>query len=178
MTTSGREVLDPGSMRIFAHLNPRGRAELVGGTTQRSPSKKRRATPLFKMSSLKQVMDSDSTKDHDTSLGLVRVVMLPMDIVDLVEEGLEEIWDLMVMQQVQSLQGVTAVSERMRQQSVKLKKTKKKPTEEGGKEAQGNEATEPEGEEAVEEVGEIAAEAGKEVAEVGEAITQDPPNKL
>ena len=43
----------------------------------------------------------DSTKDHDTNLTQAQVVMLPNDVVDLTMEGLEEIRDLLVMQQVQ-----------------------------------------------------------------------------
>ena len=43
----------------------------------------------------------DSTKDHDTSLALAQAVMLPKDVANLVEEGSKEIWDFMVMQQVQ-----------------------------------------------------------------------------
>ena len=42
----------------------------------------------------------DSTKDHDTNLTQAQVVMLPNDVVDLTVEGLEEIRDLLVMQQV------------------------------------------------------------------------------
>ena len=44
---------------------------------------------------------TDSTKDPDTSLALAQVVMLPKDVANLAKEGLKEICDLLVMQQVQ-----------------------------------------------------------------------------
>ncbi|XP_057460222.1 uncharacterized protein LOC130750653 [Actinidia eriantha] len=72
----------------------------------------------------KQVTVADSSRDHDTSLALAQAVMLPRDVVDLAEEGSEEIRDLLVMQQVQSLQ--SAISEQMMEQSVEIKKSKKK----------------------------------------------------
>ena len=40
---------------------------------------------------------ADFAKDHDTSLALAPAIMLPKDVVDLAEEGLEEIRDLLVM---------------------------------------------------------------------------------
>ena len=43
----------------------------------------------------------DSSKDHNTSLALVRIVMLPKVVVDLAEESSKAIKDLLVMQQVQ-----------------------------------------------------------------------------
>ncbi|GFY95433.1 hypothetical protein Acr_10g0008180 [Actinidia rufa] len=53
-------------------------------------------------------------------------VMFPNDVVDLYTECSEEIRDLLVMQQVQSLQGATTISDLMTQQSNELKKSKKK----------------------------------------------------
>ncbi|GFZ14413.1 hypothetical protein Acr_24g0006030 [Actinidia rufa] len=65
-------------------------------------------------------------KDHDTSLALAQAIMLSNDVIDLVEEGSEEIRYLLVMQQVQSLQKATAISEQMKEQSAKIKESKKK----------------------------------------------------
>ncbi|GFZ15656.1 homeodomain-like superfamily protein [Actinidia rufa] len=49
-------------------------------------------------------------------------IMLPKDVVDLAEEGSEVIRDLLVMQQVQR---ATTISERIKEQSVEIKKSKK-----------------------------------------------------
>ena len=48
----------------------------------------------------KQVMVDNSSKDHDTSLALMLVVMLLNDVVALFEENSEMIRDLLVMQKV------------------------------------------------------------------------------
>ncbi|GFY97709.1 hypothetical protein Acr_12g0002500 [Actinidia rufa] len=71
----------------------------------------------------KQVTVADFAKDYDTSLALKQVVMLSKDFADLVEEGSEDIRDLLVMQQVQR---GTTISERMKVQSSEIKKSKKK----------------------------------------------------
>ncbi|GFY99361.1 hypothetical protein Acr_13g0007620 [Actinidia rufa] len=68
---------------------------------------------------------ADSAKNHDTSLALARAVMLSKDVANLVKEGSEEIRDLIVMQQVQSLQRASATLKRM-EQSAEIKKSKKK----------------------------------------------------
>ena len=49
-------------------------------------------------------------KDHDTILALAQAILLSNDIADLEEEGLKEIWDLLVIQQVQvsSLTSITS----------------------------------------------------------------------
>ncbi|GFZ18529.1 hypothetical protein Acr_27g0002680 [Actinidia rufa] len=60
---------------------------------------------------------ADSAKYHDTNLALAQAVMLSKDIADLAKEGSEEIMDL--------LRG-TAISERMKEQSAEIKKSKKK----------------------------------------------------
>ena len=44
---------------------------------------------------------TDSAQDNDTSLALTQAAMLPKDVIDHAEEGSEEIWDLLMMQQVQ-----------------------------------------------------------------------------
>ncbi|GFZ11110.1 hypothetical protein Acr_22g0005080 [Actinidia rufa] len=74
----------------------------------------------------KQVMVVDSSKDHGTSLALSRAIMLPKDVANLIEVDSKEIRDLLVMQQVQSLQRASAISERMKEQSAEIKKSKKK----------------------------------------------------
>ena len=40
-------------------------------------------------------------KDHDTKLAQARAIMLSNDVTDLVTEGSEDIWDLLIMQQAQ-----------------------------------------------------------------------------
>ncbi|GFS40393.1 hypothetical protein Acr_00g0068280 [Actinidia rufa] len=47
----------------------------------------------------KQVTAADFAKDYDTNLAVARAVTMPKDVVDLTEEGLEEIRDLLMIQQ-------------------------------------------------------------------------------
>ncbi|GFS32147.1 hypothetical protein Acr_00g0021040 [Actinidia rufa] len=83
--------------------------------------------PKFSTAKLgKRVTVADSIKDHETSLALVHAVMLLKDVVDLAEEGSKEIKDLLIMQQVQSLQRAFAILERMKEQFVEIKKFKNK----------------------------------------------------
>ena len=110
--------------------------------------------PKFSIVELdKQVTMANSTKDPDTSLALAQEIMLLNNVADFTTEGSEEIRDLFVMQQVQvripaqwlyyfvvfrylatclicfvlqNLKRATTISERMKQQSSKLKKLKKK----------------------------------------------------
>ncbi|GFY85683.1 hypothetical protein Acr_04g0004210 [Actinidia rufa] len=141
----------------------------------------------------------DSTKDHDTNLALAQAIMLSKDVVDLMEKGSEEIQDLVAwdasyasatlaqnkavavgdqkdkaLQDLTELQAVTfhPVYEWVFNREID------RPAEEGGEEAQANEATELEGEVAAKEAGEVVAEVGEAAAKVGEAAAQDPPNKL
>ncbi|GFS29669.1 hypothetical protein Acr_00g0007740 [Actinidia rufa] len=65
----------------------------------------------------KQVTMVDSAKDHDTSLALAQAIMLPKDVANFMEEGSKEIRDL---------QRATAISERMKEQSTGINKSKKK----------------------------------------------------
>ncbi|GFY85854.1 hypothetical protein Acr_04g0005920 [Actinidia rufa] len=69
----------------------------------------------------KQVIMANSAKNHDTSLALTQVIMLPKDVADLVEKSLEKIHFLLLMQQ-----RATAISEQMKDQSTEIKKSKKK----------------------------------------------------
>ena len=55
--------------------------------------------PDFSIAELgKQVTMVDSAKDHDTSLALAWMVILPNDVADPAVEGSKEICDLLIMQ--------------------------------------------------------------------------------
>ncbi|GFY97893.1 hypothetical protein Acr_12g0004340 [Actinidia rufa] len=135
-----RAKAKPSSLEVPL-LDKRKGKELTGGPSKKSKKKAedeldlppffKRKTKLRKpaFSTIefgKQVTVVDSAKDRDASLALVQAVILPKDVVDLVEEGLEEICNLLVMQQVQSLQRAIAISERMKEQFAEIKKSKKK----------------------------------------------------
>ncbi|GFY91157.1 hypothetical protein Acr_07g0013530 [Actinidia rufa] len=74
----------------------------------------------------RQVMVADSSKDYDTSMALAHAVLLPTDVASLNEESSEAFRDLLVMQQVQR---ATILADCMKEQSVELKKAKKKVVE-------------------------------------------------
>ncbi|GFY94076.1 hypothetical protein Acr_09g0005220 [Actinidia rufa] len=79
-----------------------------------SPSLGRLEFSIFELG--KQVVTADSTKDHDTSLAFAWAVMLPKIL---------STWRMRAHRRSEIL-WVATVSERMKQQSAKLKRTKKK----------------------------------------------------
>ncbi|GFY84664.1 hypothetical protein Acr_03g0014380 [Actinidia rufa] len=93
------------------------RKELTAGPSKKSKKKARGyklgLPPFFEWEC--QVLKTEFSivklpKDYDTNLALVSTVMLPKDVTDLIEEGLKEIRDLLMMQQ--SLKKASAISKR------------------------------------------------------------------
>ncbi|GFS38128.1 hypothetical protein Acr_00g0055880 [Actinidia rufa] len=70
----------------------------------------------------RQLMVAHFSKDYDTSMALARVVLLLIDVASLNEESPNAFQDLLVMQ-------ATVLANRMQEQSIELKKAKKKVTE-------------------------------------------------
>ncbi|GFZ18289.1 hypothetical protein Acr_27g0000280 [Actinidia rufa] len=89
--------------------------------------KGRELVPEFSTVELgKQVTVDDSTKIHDISLALALEIILPKGVTDLVEQGSKKIREVLVMQQVQSLQRASTIVEQMKEQSTEIKRSKNK----------------------------------------------------